>query len=54
MRKMRALKRFCSLDPVYAVRPHAVLAWGEFPQDATRWIFGSLGIPVVTPREPDF
>jgi hypothetical protein len=25
--------------PVYAVRPHVVLAWGEFPQDATRWVF---------------
>jgi nitroimidazol reductase NimA-like FMN-containing flavoprotein (pyridoxamine 5'-phosphate oxidase superfamily) len=25
--------------PVYAVHPQVVLAWGEFPADATRWVF---------------
>ena len=27
--------------PVYAVHPRVVLAWGEFPVDATRWVFNT-------------
>ena len=25
--------------PVFAVRPHVVFGWSEFPRDATRWVF---------------
>ncbi len=25
--------------PVFAIRPHVVFGWNEFPQDATRWVF---------------
>ncbi|MFC6725988.1 pyridoxamine 5'-phosphate oxidase, partial [Halobium palmae] len=25
--------------PVFAVRPETVLAWSEYPADATRWRF---------------
>ena len=29
--------------PVFAVHPHTVLAWSDYPQDATRWTFGYQG-----------
>nr|WP_245756979.1 pyridoxamine 5'-phosphate oxidase family protein [Halogranum rubrum] len=27
--------------PVFAIRPERVLAWSDYPSDATRWTFGS-------------